>query len=195
MATTPAVGALSIRLAQDGFADYVLAADFAFRVDAYADPQIGLCVADWPLRAVEPYQKCYGIDPEEFSALHDDPSRGAIFVAWSGDLAVGHVVVNIKWNGFAHIQELVVDAKARRQGVARQLIDVAGFWARKRNLPGIMLETQSNNLAACQLYERYGFVMAGIDHWRYRGIDPHTEESAIFWYLMFPPSLDNTAGL
>lgn len=193
MSTAPAAGALSIRLAQAGFADYVLNGDFAFVVSAYADPQMGVSVADWPQRAVEPYQKCYGIDPEEFSDLLGDPARGAIFVAWLGEKAVGHVVVDIKWNGFAHIAELVVDATARRQGVACQLIDVAGFWARKRHLPGIMLETQSNNLAACRLYERYGFVMGGVDHWRYRGIDPHTQESAIFWYLMFVPTISPAA--
>lgn len=185
MSTPDAASKLCIRVADAGFAGYVLAGDFGFVVSAYAEPQMGVSVAHWPRRAVTPYRKCYGIDPDEFSALHDDPARGGIFVAWLGEQAVGHVVVNIKWNGFAHIQELVVDARARRRGVARQLIDVAGFWARKHNLPGIMLETQSNNLTACQLYERYGFVMGGIDHWRYRGIDPQTEESAIFWYLLF----------
>lgn len=186
MSTAAAAGALSIRVADEGFAEYVAAGDFGFIVDAYADPQIGVSVDHWPLQAVEPYRKCYGIDPDEFSALRQDPARGGIFVAWRGERPVGHVVVNIKWNGFAHIEELVVDVGARRCGVAQQLIDVAGFWARKRNLPGIMLETQSNNLAACRLYERYGFVMGGVDHWRYRGIDPQTRESAIFWYLLFP---------
>jgi ribosomal protein S18 acetylase RimI-like enzyme len=185
MSTAAAAGELSIRLADAGFADYVAAGDFGFIVSAYADPQVGISVEHWPQRAVEPYRKCYGIDPDEFSCLREHPARGAIFVAWLDDQAVGHVVVNIKWNGFGHIEELVVDAGARRCGVARQLIDVAGFWARKHNLPGIMLETQSNNLAACRLYERYGFVMGGVDHWRYRGIDPQTEESAIFWYLLF----------
>ncbi|MGI4840124.1 MAG: GNAT family N-acetyltransferase [Janthinobacterium lividum] len=186
MSIATVAGAVSIRVADEGFAQYVAAADFGFIVSAYADPQIGVGVDHWQRRSVEPYRKCYGIDPDEFSFLREDSARGAIFVAWLGERAVGHVVVNIKWNGFAHIEELVVDASARRRGVARQLIDVAGFWARKHNLPGIMLETQSNNLAACQLYERYGFVMGGVDHWRYRGIDPHTQESAIFWYLLFP---------
>lgn len=184
MASLPAAEHLSIRVADGGFADYVLAGDFGFTVHAYVEPQTGLAVANWPRRAVTPYRKCYGIDPQEFSALRDSP-LGDIFVAWLGDRAVGHVVVSTSWNGFAHIEELVVDASARRCGVARQLIDVVRFWARKHNLPGIKLETQSNNLAACHLYERYGFVMGGVDHLRYRGIEPDTQESAIFWYLLF----------
>ena len=50
---------------------------------------------------------------------------------------------------------------ARRDG---DLLDVAQFWSRKKKLPGIMLETQNNNLAACRLYERCGFVVGGVDH-------------------------------
>lgn len=176
---------LAIRVADDDFTGYVLAGDFGFVVDGYADPQLGTRVADWPVRAVPPYRKCYGIDPEEFAEVRVNADRGVILVAWAGEQAVGHVVVTIKWNGFAHIEELVVDAKARRQGVAQRLLDVAQFWARKRSLPGVTLETQSNNLGACFLYERYGFIMGGIDHLRYRAIDPTTQESAIFWYLLF----------
>ena len=52
-------------------------------------------------------------------------------------------------------------------------------------LPGIMLETQNNNLGACRLYERCGYVLGGIDHLRYRGIDPRTQEVALFWYRFF----------
>jgi ribosomal protein S18 acetylase RimI-like enzyme len=106
-------------------------------------------------------------------------------VAWLGERAVGHVVLSVHWNGFAHVDELAVDASARRQGVARSLLDVAQFWSRKHSLPGLMLETQNNNLAACKLYERCGFVMGGIDHMLYRAIDPETREAAIFWYLVF----------
>jgi ribosomal protein S18 acetylase RimI-like enzyme len=48
-----------------------------------------------------------------------------------------------------------------------------------------MLETQNNNLAACRLYESYGFVVGGVDHLLYRAIDPTSHEVAIFWYLIF----------
>jgi len=51
-----------------------------------------------------------------------------------------------------------------------------------------VLETQNNNLAACRLYESYGFVVGGVDYLRYRAIDPATEEAAIFWYLLFDGS-------
>ena len=67
---------------------------------------------------------------------------------------------------------------------------MAQFWSRKKNLPGMMLETQNNNLGACRLYERCGYVMGGIDQLRYRGIDPQTREVAIFWYRLFKTELE-----
>lgn len=158
--------ALSIRVADECFEDYILNSEFTFTVSGYALAQVGERVECWPVEPVEPYSKNYGIDSQEFCDYRD-------------------AATSTHWNGFAHIDELAVDASARRKGVARSLLDVAQFWSRKRNLPGIMLETQNNNLAACRLYEGYGFVVGGVDHMRYRGIDPQTREAAIFWYLMF----------
>ncbi|MEE3506288.1 MULTISPECIES: GNAT family N-acetyltransferase [unclassified Pseudomonas] len=176
--------ALSIRVADECFEDYILNSEFTFTVSGYALAQVGQRVDSWEIDPVEPYRKNYGIDSQEF-CHYRDAAGSTVLVAWLGERAVGHVVLSTHWNGFAHVDELAVDASARRQGVARSLLDVAQFWSRKHHLPGLMLETQNNNLAACKLYERCGFVMGGIDHMLYRAIDPETREAAIFWYLVF----------
>ncbi|MGC5699065.1 GNAT family N-acetyltransferase [Pseudomonas sp. NFXW11] len=175
---------LAVRVADEAFAAYVCASDFSFQVSAYAEAERGRPVADWPLHPVTPYRKCYGIDPEEFSSYRN-AADSEIFMAWLDDQPVGHVVVSTNWNGYGHIDELAVHAPARRHGVARALLDVARFWCGKKQLPGLMLETQNNNLGACRLYERCGYGVGGVDHLRYRGIDPQTREIAIFWYLLF----------
>jgi len=180
----PRYPGLSVRLADEGFAAYVWGSDFSFMVDAYAEAERGKSVDQWPLRRVVPYRKCYGIDPEEFGGYRDAPDS-AIFMAYLDDLPVGHVVVSTNWNGYAHIDELAVHAPARHHGVAKALLDIAQFWSCKKQLPGIMLETQNNNLGACRLYERCGYVVGGVDQLRYRGIDPNTAEVAIFWYRLF----------
>nr|WP_162835414.1 GNAT family N-acetyltransferase [Pseudomonas lutea] len=177
----------SIRVADECFEDYILNSEFTFTVSGYAQVQIGAPVAQWQVDPVEPYLKNYGIDSEEF-CNYRDAADSTVLVAWLDEQPVGHVVVSQHWNGFAHIDELAVDTQARRNGVARRLLDVAQFWSRKRGLPGITLETQNNNLGACQLYEDYGFVVGGVDHLRYRAIEPATRESAIFWYLLFDPT-------
>ncbi|WP_426141792.1 GNAT family N-acetyltransferase [Pseudomonas sp. DWP3-1-2] len=176
--------ALSIRVADECFEDYILNSEFTFTVSGYALARVGERVECWEVEPVEPYCKNYGIDSQEFCDYRD-AADSTVLVAWLEDRAVGHVVLSRHWNGFAHIDELAVDASARRMGVARALLEVAQFWSRKQALPGIMLETQNNNLAACMLYQRCGFVVGGVDHMRYRGIDPQTREAAIFWYLLF----------
>ncbi|AIC19791.1 MULTISPECIES: GNAT family N-acetyltransferase [Pseudomonas] len=190
----PKYPGLSVRVADDGFAAYVWGSDFSFEVSAYAQAQSEQVVAKWPLHHITPYRKCYGIDPEEFSSYRD-AADSAVFMAYLDDEPVGHVVVSTNWNGYAHIDELAVHAPARRHGVAKALLDVAQFWSRKKKLPGIMLETQNNNLGACRLYERCGYVVGGIDHLRYRGIDPTTAEVAIFWYRLFNDELAREAGV
>ncbi|WP_025809197.1 GNAT family N-acetyltransferase [Pseudomonas chlororaphis] len=189
----PKYPGLSVRVADEGFAAYVWGSDFSFEVSAYAQAQSEQAVAKWPLHHITPYRKCYGIDPEEFSSYRD-AADSAVFMAYLDDEPVGHVVVSTNWNGYAHIDELAVHAPARRHGVAKALLDVAQFWSRKKKLPGIMLETQNNNLGACRLYERCGYVVGGIDHLRYRGIDPTTAEVAIFWYRLFNDELAREAG-
>ncbi|WP_213875850.1 GNAT family N-acetyltransferase [Pseudomonas sp. dw_358] len=184
MKALPAPG-LVVRLAEDGFDHYVASSDFSFMVEAYAQPQADQPVVQWKLDAVRPYRKCYSIDSEQFRD-HRGSSRAAIFVAWFEGTAVGHLAISTHWNGLAYIDELAVAAQARRHGVARTLLDVAQFWTRRQLLPGIMLETQNNNLGACRLYESCGFVLGGSDALRYRGIDPDTCEVALFWYLMLP---------
>ncbi|AZD92243.1 MULTISPECIES: GNAT family N-acetyltransferase [Pseudomonas] len=190
----PKYPGLSVRVADDGFAAYVWGSDFSFEVSAYAQAQSEQVVAKWPLHHITPYRKCYGIDPEEFSSYRD-AADSAVFMAYLDDEPVGHVVVSTNWNGYAHIDELAVHAPARRHGVAKALLDVAQFWSRKKKLPGIMLETQNNNLGACRLYERCGYVVGGIDHLRYRGIDPTTAEVAIFWYRLFNDELARETGV
>jgi ribosomal protein S18 acetylase RimI-like enzyme len=59
-------------------------------------------------------------------------------------------------------------------------------WAQDRQLPGVMLETQNINVAACRLYERCGFTLGGFDRYLYQGLHPDTEEIALYWYLVFP---------
>ncbi|MCK1789285.1 GNAT family N-acetyltransferase [Pseudomonas violetae] len=184
----PKYPGLSIRVADNGFAAYIWGSDFSFEVTAYVAAEIGKPVGQWCVTPITPYRKCYGIDPEEFSSFRD-AADSAVFMAYLDDEPVGHLVVSTNWNGFAHIDELAVHAPARRHGVAKALLDIAQFWTRKKKLPGIMLETQNNNLGACRLYERCGYVVGGIDYLRYRGIDPNTAEVALFWYRLFDDPL------
>jgi len=86
------------------------------------------------------------------------------------------------WNRYAYIEDIVVDQKFRRQGIGRELIQQAICWTNEKQLPGIMLETQNNNIAGCCLYASCGFELAGFDRRLYQGIDPDSDEIALYWY-------------
>lgn len=55
-------------------------------------------------------------------------------------------------------------------------------WAGQKALPGIRLETQTNNVAACRFYLRQGFVLGGHDRHLCEGLSPGTRETALFFY-------------
>jgi ribosomal protein S18 acetylase RimI-like enzyme len=83
------------------------------------------------------------------------------------------------------VEDIVVDRQFRRRGVGERLMARAVMWAKEKGLAGIMLETQDNNVAACQLYEKWGFVLGGFDPYLYRGLERNKDESALYWYLVF----------
>jgi streptothricin acetyltransferase len=125
--------------------------------------------------AVAPYEKVYPL-------WQKSSAEGASFVARAGDRVVAEISLSNGWNGYAHIENLFVAREFRRQGLARELVERAVAWAESRNLAGVMLETQSNNVPACQLYESCGFSLKGFDSSLYRGLDRHSQEVALFWY-------------
>ncbi len=57
----------------------------------------------------------------------------------------------------AHIDNLVVAARVRRQGHGRALVDAAGQWARAKGAEEILLTVWSGNADAERFYERLGF--------------------------------------
>lgn len=125
--------------------------------------------------AVEPYEKVYPpwqkMSPESVS-----------LVVKVGDRVAAELDLSNGWNGYAHIENLIVAQEFRRQGLARALVERAAAWAESKNLTGVMLETQSNNVPACQLYESCGFSLEGFDSSLYRGLNLHSQEVALFWY-------------
>lgn len=143
------------------------------------DAEIGYTVVDVPS-----YTKRYPADEIDLNDYIGHPDK-IIFVAYVDDHPAAHIRLRTNWNHYAYIDNLVVDASHRRLGIGRRLIEQAKQWARSKNLAGIMLETQNNNVAACQFYERCGFKLCGFDTHLYKAINPDTDEIALYWYLMF----------
>jgi streptothricin acetyltransferase len=133
---------------------------------------------------VEPYEKILLVDPEDYTTFIDNPQK-VIFFADVDGKPVGQVKMVPWWNKFAYTEELTVDREFRGKGVGRALLNRAVDWARQQGFPGVTLETQDNNVPACILYEKSGFVLSGFDLYAYRNFPEAREEIALYWYLIF----------
>lgn len=156
----------------------------AFVVDSKLVVQVENGIPSYTLVRVPPYQKQYPQSEINFEDIALQRDKGVYFAYVDGQLA-GQIILSTSWNGYAYVDDIAVDASFRQQGIGRALIQQAIAWAKTKQLPGIMLETQNVNVAACLFYQRCGFELGGFDRYLYRAIDPQTTEIALFWYLRF----------
>jgi ribosomal protein S18 acetylase RimI-like enzyme len=133
---------------------------------------------------VEPYEKVLTVDPEDYTTFIDNPQK-VIFFADVDGRPIGQIKMVPWWNKFTYIEELTVDTEFRGKGVGHALLTRAIEWAKHQNFPGVTLETQDNNVPACTLYEKCGFVLSGFDLYAYRNFPESCEEIALYWYLIF----------
>ena len=129
-----------------------------------------------------PYIKQYPSDSCDYAVYIDNPDK-VVFFAYSNAECIGQIVLKRDWNLYAFIEDICVAKSARRQGVGTALIQKAIEWAEESELKGLALETQDNNLLACRLYTKCGFVIGAVNTMLYKNFD--NEEFAVFWYLMF----------
>jgi streptothricin acetyltransferase len=138
----------------------------------------------YSIASVPSTKKRYGENNVDYTTYVDDPDRTA-FLAYAGGQIAGQIILRKNWNKYAYIEDIAVDVRFRRKGIGGALIAQTKRWARKSHLPGVMLETQDNNVGACKFYESCGFELRGFDTHLYRGIDSGTDEIALYWYLVF----------
>ncbi len=131
-----------------------------------------------------PVTKTYPND-DDFSDCIDNPNK-KVFLAYTGSVCCGRIVLRRDWNGYGFVEDLQVAAAARGRGIGTGLIRQAIRWAKQQGLHGLSLETQDTNLTACRFYAKSGFVIGGVNTLFYANLPtPLCDEAAIFWYLRF----------
>jgi ribosomal protein S18 acetylase RimI-like enzyme len=131
---------------------------------------------------VESYER--DIQAEEVDYGFDEAGPTVFFAEVYGKLA-GRIKMLRWWNRFAYVEDLVVNPEYRGLGIGRRLLERGIQWAHENDFPGVMLETQDDNVPACTLYESCGFVLSGFDRNVYKAVNPNTKETALYWYLIF----------
>lgn len=130
----------------------------------------------------EPYEREVPAQDTEYG--FDEAGPTIFFAEVDGKLA-GRIRMLKWWNQFGYVEDLVVNPEYRGLGIGRKLLERGIQWAHENNFPGVMLETQDDNVPACTLYQSCGFVLSGFDRNVYKAINPHTKETALYWYLIF----------
>jgi streptothricin acetyltransferase len=131
---------------------------------------------------VEHYER--DIPAEDIDYSFDDAGP-TIFFAEEGEKPIGRIKMMRWWNRFAYVEDLVVNPEYRGERIGRMLLERGMQWARENGFPGVMLETQDDNVPACTLYQSCGFVLGGFDRNLYKAVNPETKDTALFWYLIF----------
>ncbi len=132
---------------------------------------------------VEPYER--DIPAQDTDYGFGNTPEPVVFFAEANKRLAGRIRMVAWWNQFAYVDDIVVNPEYRGAGVGRALLEHGIQWARENNFPGVMLETQDDNIPACMLYQKYGFVLSGFDRNVYKAISPNTKETALYWYLIF----------
>ena len=172
---------ITIREIEKDTIQHVNQYDSSFSVDSKLvlsaeNSKISYTVVELP-----PYVKQYQPDEVDYSEYVFNPDK-TIFLAYVDNEPAGQIRIMKYWNRYTYTDDFGVDAKHRRQGVGRALIQRAMEWAKTKRFPGMMLETQDNNVAACRLYEKCGFVLGGFDQYAYRNLISNPE-IALYWHL------------
>ncbi len=129
-----------------------------------------------------PYEREVQLEDTEYGFNETPP---VVFFAEADGQPAGRIRMLKWWNQFGYVEDLVVNPQFRGLGVGRRLLERGIQWAREQGYPGVMLETQDDNVPACTLYQSCGFVLSGFDRNIYKAINPNTRETALYWYLIF----------
>lgn len=127
----------------------------------------------------------YAVQPGEHDAIVERMrvGDGLHLIVEDGSRPVALIDVETQhWRSAANVWHILIDRAYRRQGLGTQLMRRIVDWARSMGLRGVVCETQTNNIAACRFYQKFGFQLCGIDDHFYSNEDVALKEVALFWW-------------
>ncbi|MGM0752821.1 MAG: GNAT family N-acetyltransferase [Bacillota bacterium] len=89
------------------------------------------------------------------------------------------VIQHMEWNNTLLIHDLYVDARFKKNGIGKSLIEVAKKRATELGVRAINLETQTSNYPAIQFYLKNGFDLIGLNSISYSNEDIEKKEVRI----------------
>ncbi|WP_145333150.1 GNAT family N-acetyltransferase [Paenibacillus xylanexedens] len=106
-----------------------------------------------------------------------------LFLAYMNQVCIGQIRIIKDWNRFCYIENIATKKEYRGSGVGTLLLHKAEEWAKQRNLIGMSLEAQDDNLGACRFYVKQGFILGGADTLK-QSYTPNID-TTLYWYKLF----------
>ncbi|MGN7360369.1 GNAT family N-acetyltransferase [Paenibacillus sp. SAF-054] len=107
----------------------------------------------------------------------------ALFLAYLNHTCIGQIRIIKDWNRFCYIENIAVKKDYRAGGVGKLLLNRAEEWAKQRELIGLSLEAQDDNLGACRFYVKQGFILGGVDTLK-QSYNSNID-TTLYWYKLF----------
>ena len=99
-----------------------------------------------------------------FTLADDWSKRSMMYTALLDQTPAGYVsLVERGMDSVVYVTDLVVNSVNRRQGTGSALLSAAQEWAMGRSYRRIILETQSKNLPAIRLSQKFGYEFCGYN--------------------------------
>ncbi len=112
-----------------------------------------------------------------------DQDDKALFLAYVNGECVGQIRVVKEWNRFCYIENIASTTQYRGHGIGARLLERAEEWAKEKDLIGMSLEAQDDNLIACRFYIKHGFILGGVDTLK-QSYNKNIE-ATLYWYKLF----------
>lgn len=115
--------------------------------------------------------------------LYIDREDKALLLAYKNSDCIGQIRIIKDSNRFCYIENIAMKKEFRGHGIGKLLLTKAEEWAKQRNLIGMSLEAQDDNLGACRFYVKQGFVLGGVDTMK-QSYNSNIE-ATLYWYKLF----------
>jgi ribosomal protein S18 acetylase RimI-like enzyme len=129
------------------------------------EPELARSFADLNYQWIE---ETYGIEPHDREIL-DHPREviiaagGQVFFAKVGDDVAGTVAMIPYGDDAFELTKMAVDPAFRGRGLGDKLMTACIDFARERGRRSIILESNTKQVAAIELYRKFGFVEIPLD--------------------------------
>ncbi|WP_425425169.1 GNAT family N-acetyltransferase [Amphibacillus marinus] len=130
----------------------------------------------------EPRETRFPDDKLDWSEYINQEDK-TLFLAYLNNTCIGQIRIIKDWNHFCYIENIAIKKDYRGSGVGKLLLKKAEEWAKQRNLIGMSLETQDDNLGACRFYVKQRFTLGGVDTLK-QSYNPNIE-TTLYWYKIF----------